>query len=369
MNYVKFNQEISLSQLGMGVMRLPQKGKDSKSPIDYEKAEQLIDYCFNQGINYFDTAYTYNNGESEIVLGKALKKYLRESFYIADKYHIMAKKNYQEQFEEQLKRLQMDYIDFYLLHSVFDSTVSDYLTNGCIEYFLEQKAKGKIRHLGFSLHGSVATLQTTLDHHRWDFAQIQLNYYDWYHGIAKEQYHLLTERKIPIMVMEPLHGGMLVSLTDEGNAKLLATEPERTIASWGLRFLIGMPDVSVILSGIENIEQAKENIATIEENKMLSDTELELLKESCALLYESVAATCTSCRYCCEDCPQGLDIPALLVYYNELKLGGSWRLAGLKAFAKDKMPSACIGCGVCKQHCPQNLDIQNFMEKMAKLGY
>ena len=179
MNYKNFNNEVFLSRLGMGNMRLPIKENEPGKPIDYEKGQEIIDYCISQGINYFDTAYIYHDGESEVFLGKALATYPRDSYYIADKYKQSANPDYKAQFNEQLNRLNVDYIDFYLLHGISDHTSKDYLTNGCIEYFLELKKKGKIKHLGFSFHGKPNVLEEIASHHQWDFAQIQLNYYDW----------------------------------------------------------------------------------------------------------------------------------------------------------------------------------------------
>lgn len=365
MNYKKCNNEVSLSRLGMGNMRLPIKENEPGKPIDYEKGQEIIDYCISQGINYFDTAYIYHDGESEVFLGKALAKYPRESYYIADKYKLSAKPDYKAQFNEQLNRLDVDYIDFYLLHGISDHTAKDYLTNGCIEYFLELKKKGKIKYLGFSFHGKPNVLEEISSHHQWDFAQIQLNYYDWKYDTAKEQYEILTNKNIPITVMEPVHGGMLASLTDEGNEMLRAIEPNKSIASWALRFVMGLENVYVILSGMSNMEQVQDNIATFNENKLLSKYEEDILMDANSLLHKTVAVTCTSCRYCCSDCPKGLDIPALLNVYNESKLGGTWRLSRLKAVEKNKRPSACIGCGVCKPHCPQGIDIPKFMKEMA----
>ncbi len=364
MEYVKF-MDISLSRLGMGAMRLPQVGEGFTAPIDTARAEEIIDYCMANGVNYYDTAYIYHMGKSEVLLGEALSKYPRESFYVADKYNLHAKADYKAQFAEQLERLQMDYIDFYLLHGIDDNLASGYLDNGCIEYFLELKKAGKIKYLGFSFHGMPETLKQILPRHDWDFVQIQLNYYDWNHGTAKEQYDILKENNIPIMVMEPVHGGMLASLTDDGNAMLKAAEPNKSIASWAIRFVVGL-DVAVILSGMSNMEQVIDNVQTFQENKRLSDADNALIEEACELLYRNIAATCTSCRYCVNDCPVGLDIPSLLNVYNDYKTGGPWRLGRLEGFPEDKRPDACISCGACVEQCPQNLDVPRFMTEMTE---
>jgi len=365
MRYTKF-KDISLSLLGMGAMRLPQEGEGWGMPIVYDQAQEIIDYCMAQGVNYYDTAYIYHDGDSEVFLGKALAKYPRESFYIADKYNIAAKADYKAQFEEQLQRLQMDYIDFYLLHGISDDAVDDYLNNGCIEYFIEQKNEGKIKYLGFSFHSTPPVMPLITARHDWDFAMIQLNYLDWFHGEAQGLYHHLKEKEIPIIVMEPIHGGLLANLSDESNALLHKSEPNKSIASWALRFVAGLPDITVILSGMSNMEQVQDNIATINEGKPLSKEDDKMLLRISTELFKTIAATCTDCRYCLNDCPQQLDIPTMLNVYNEYKAGGEWRLNRLKALPITKQPEACTSCGICVKLCPQSLDIPTYMVDMAE---
>ncbi len=226
MQYHEFKGEIRLSQLGMGAMRLPQTEEGFAKPIDEACAEELIDYCIAHGVNYFDTAYIYHGGQSETFLGRVLKKYPRDSYFVADKFNVQADPDFAEQFSRQLDRLQMDSIDFYLLHGMTDKLIPDYLENGAPAYFAEQKRLGKIRYFGFSFHGSPGALRQVLEKHDWDFAQIQLNYYDWFHGTAREQYEILREHNLPIMVMEPAHGGMLADLPGDNNQRLLAANPQ-----------------------------------------------------------------------------------------------------------------------------------------------
>lgn len=365
MRYTKF-KDISLSLLGMGAMRLPQEGEGWEMPILYDQAQELIDYCMEQGVNYYDTAYIYHNGQSEEFLGKALAKYPRETYYIADKYNIVAKPDYKDQFEEQLQRLQMDYIDFYLLHGISDDTVDDYLNTGCIEYFIEQKEKGRIKYLGFSFHSTPPVMPQITARFDWDFAMIQLNYLDWFHGEAQGLYNHLREKDIPIIIMEPVHGGLLANLSDESNALLRQAEPEKSIASWALRFIANLPDIIVVLSGMSNMEQTKDNIATINEGKPLSKDDEQMLLKVSTELFKTIAATCTDCCYCINDCPEQLDIPTLLSVYNEYKAGGEWRLSRLKALPKERQPEACTSCGICVKLCPQDLDIPAYMSDMAE---
>jgi len=364
MHYSKI-KGASPSLLGMGAMRLPQVGEGWGKPVDYGPAQEMIDYCVLQGVNYFDTAYVYHGGDSERFLGKALSKYPRDSYYLANKYNILAQPDYRAQFEEQLERLQTDYVDFYMPHGISDNFISGYLGNGCVEYFLEEKAKGRIKRLGFSFHGKPDVLRQALSYCEWDFAMIQLNYYDWFHGITSELYGILKENNIPILAMEPVHGGMLASLTGEGNAMLRGSKPDRSIASWAIRFVLGLPEVAVVLSGMSSLDQVKDNIATVKERQPLSADDKALLLEASALLYKSIGAPCTLCRYC--NCPQGLDIPYILTLYNDYKTGGEWRLKRLFAFPPEHRPEACTGCKACVTQCPQNLDMPKFMAEIAEV--
>lgn len=358
---------IQLSALGMGSLRLPTIVGSSASKVDFEKAQEIIDYAMAQGINYYDTAYTYFGGESENFLGEALKKYPRESYYLATKFYILANADYKAVFEEQLARLQTDYIDFYLIHSIYDHTWEEHLKNGCIEYFIEQKRAGRIKYFGFSSHAGPEALTAFADAHEWDFAQIQLNYLDWQFGTAKLEYEILSERGIPIMVMEPVRGGRLAILTDDLADKLKQAQSDWSIPSWALRWVKRLPNVQVILSGMSTLEQIEENVATFADDAALTDEQAAFLEEIGREFKAAFAIPCTACRYCCSDCPQGLDIPQLLGIYNDYKYVGWWTCSELVDFPADKRPSACMGCGVCQSHCPQSIAIPEILEKMAVL--
>ena len=363
MKYKKF-KDIELSTLGMGMMRLPLL-KEGSQAIDHKKAQEIIDYVYSRGVNYYDTAYIYHEGESEVFLGKALSKYPRESYYIADKFKYSANPDFKVQFADQLKKLQVEYIDFYLLHGLADNNYKKVLDCGCVEYFKELKEKGIIKYLGFSFHGKPAVLKEIVDNYEFDFVQIQLNYYDWYYGTAKEQYGILTKKDIPVMVMEPIHGGMLVNLNDEAGTVLKKADDSMSYASWALRFVRDLENVYVTLSGMSTLEVAKENIKTFSDDKRLTQKHLEAIKESCDKTQESVGVVCTGCRYCIHHCPKGLDIPYLLKLYNEYKLGGTWRLARLKGEDPTKLPSQCISCGACTRMCPQQIKVYEYLKEMA----
>lgn len=360
-------QDISLSRLGMGNMRLPVQNDKSGAPIDRVRAQEIIDYAMENGINYYDTAYVYHSGESEKFLGEAMKKYPRESYYLATKFLIFANPDYKAVFEEQLARLQTDYIDFYLIHGINDEITQKYMDSGCIEYFLEQKKAGRIRYLGFSSHAGIGELTRMADYHCWDFAQIQLNYFDWKYGNAAKEYKVLEERNIPIMVMEPVRGGRLATLSGEAEEMLKSAHPDWSMASWALRFVKSLPRVQVILSGMSNMEQIRDNIETFKESDGLTDEDTELLMSACEVFKKAISVPCTSCRYCCDGCPMKIDIPAYLNLYNSYKTDGSWALGRMGSIESEGKPADCIGCGACAGHCPQSIQIPKIMSELAAL--
>lgn len=366
-------QGMKLSALGMGTMRLPVvDGDDAR--IDEAAAREMVDYAMEQGINYYDTAWGYHNGNSELVIGKALSQYPREKYYLATKfpgYDLSNMDKVEEIFEKQLEKCGVEYFDFYLFHNVCEMNIDAYLDRkyGIFEYLVEQKKKGRIRHLGFSAHGSVEVMKRFLDAYgsEMEFCQIQLNYLDWGFQNAKGKVELLKEWKLPVWVMEPLRGGRLAKLSDEAESKLLALRPEEKIPAWAFRFLQSVPEVTMVLSGMSDFMQLKENLHTFETEKPLSETEKEtLLQIADGLLGGTLP--CTACHYCVSHCPQGLDIPKLLSLYNEHSFTGGGFLApmALSAEPEEKKPSACIGCRSCEAVCPQELKISEAMADFAE---
>ena len=367
MQYKKFKSSAKLSMLGMGAMRLPVVGGDQGN-IDYEKAKAIIDRAYQGGVNYYDTAYIYHNGKSEEFLGKALAEYPRESYYVADKFNLQAEPDYKKQFPEQLSRLNMEYIDFYLIHGIQDAWMDQFLECGALRYFDELKKQGKIRNLGFSFHASPDSLRKLLKIYPWDFVQIQLNYLDWYYGDAKELYEILEEAEIPIMIMEPVRGGKLANLTPEAESILKEADPEASIASWALRFVMSRPQVQVVLSGMSNLEQMEDNLHIFSETACLTEEEEALVKKAADEFRSKVGVGCTACRYCTPNCPIGLDIPKILSLYNDVKLvNEEWRATFADAMPEGKRPEDCIGCGSCTGHCPQSLDVPAVMKEMAEI--
>ena len=369
-------KDLRISGLGMGAMRLPViDGNDGR--IDEQKTAEMVDYAMANGVNYYDTAWGYHDGNSEIVMGKALKKYPRESFYLADKfpgYDLANMPKVKEIFPKQLEKCGVDYFDFYLFHNVCEMNINEYLDPkfGIYDYLVEQKRAGKIRHLGFSAHGSYDVMKRFLEAYgkEMEFCQIQLNYVDWTFQNAKAKVELLNEWNLPIWVMEPVRGGKLAKLPDESAKRLKALRPDEDIPAWAFRFLQSVPNVTVVLSGMSSAEQMKDNIKTFETEKPLSDAEMsELMDVAGGLLNGNLP--CTACHYCVSHCPQGLDIPMLLELYNEHSFTGGGFIApmALMAVPEDKHPSACLGCRSCEQVCPQQIKISEAMADFAaKLG-
>ena len=363
-----------LSLLGFGTMRLPMVG----GIIDEAQVREMTRYAIDNGVNYFDTAYPYHAGESERVIGRVLKDYPRDSYYLADKYpgHQILSDGYNPSviFEEQLQKCGVEYFDFYLLHNVYEKSMDVYLDPqwGIVEYFLEQKRLGRIKHLGFSTHAQTKGLEEFLN--LWgkemEFCQIQLNYLDWTLQDAKGKYDLLTKWNIPVWVMEPVRGGKLASLKPEQEAKLKALRPEESIAAWCFRFLQELPKVKMVLSGMSNMEQMMDNVKTFCTPAPMTKAEMDTILEIAESMKDSIP--CTACRYCCDGCPMGLDIPLLLHTFNDLRFAATTNTAMIIEFMEeDKKPSACIGCGACAQVCPQNIDIpgelKNLTEKLKTI--
>ena len=352
-----------ISRLGMGNMRLPTVGGGRGAPIDFDKAAEIIDYAMKNGITYFDTAYVYAG--SEDFLGKVLPKYDRASFKLATKYMASANPDYKAVFEEQLRRLNTDYIDFYLMHGIMNQEgIDGYLGRGCLEYFIEQKEKGRIKQLGFSSHAPLPLLEKMIAAYKWDFAQIQLNYLDWTMQDAKGQYEALTKAGIPVVVMEPVRGGRLASLSEKADAMLKAVHPDWSVASWAFRWLLRLDNVQVILSGMSTMDQIVDNVATFNTCAPLSDEDTAVLEQACETFRSEINIPCTGCRYCCDDCPMHIDIPAVLAAYNRAKLDGPMGMFGLMAISPG--PKDCVGCGSCASHCPQHIGIPEIMAELAQ---
>ena len=367
-------QDIQLSNLGMGAMRLPVIGGDD-SRVDEETVCRMVDKAMAGGVNYYDTAWGYHDGHSETALGKALARYPREKFFLADKFpgydlHNMGKA--EKIFEEQLRRCGVEYFDFYLFHNVCEMNIDAYLNDekyGTYTYLISQKRSGRIRHLGFSAHGSMEVIRRFLEAYGKDmeFCQLQLNWLDWDFQDAKAKVALLKAWNIPVWVMEPLRGGKLANLPEEDAAKLRAMRPGEGIPAWSFRFLQSIPEVKVILSGMSNEEQMKDNLRTFATDQPLNEEERAVLLEMAGDMTQRTALPCTACRYCTTHCPKGLNIPWLLELYNEHIFTGGGFIApmALMSLPEDKKPSACIGCRSCEKVCPQQIKISEAMKDFS----
>ena len=384
--YYKEIAGIRVSALGMGNMRLPTiDGKENQ--IDREKALEIIDYAMSHGINYYDTAYRYHGGESERFIGQALKKYPRESYLLASKFpgHMMVKKEggavgftsglagwpdstVEGVFTEQLEKCQADYFDFYLLHNVNEKSIAMYEDTDLqiVEFVKRQKALGRIRHLGFSSHAtSAATIDDFLTLHEgvFDFVQIQLNYLDWKLQDAKSKYEAITKHGLKVVVMEGVRGGRLAKLPDEQMARLRALRPGDSAARWAHRWLQGLPEVAVILSGMTTLGQIMENVETFAAPEPLTPAESDLLSEVADSMLSWVP--CTACRYCTEGCPQELEIPRIIAAYNGVKNGDFMARYDPDTEGSAMDPRRCVACGSCADICPQGISIPDIMKEFA----
>jgi len=368
-------QDVKLSGLGLGMMRLPVvDGDDSR--IDEAAAAEIIDYAYQNGVNYFDTAWGYHNGNSELVAGKFLSRYPRDTYYLASKFPGYDNSNMpkvKEIFEKQLEKCRTPYFDFYLFHNVYEGNIDDYLDPkfGILDYLLEQKKNGRIKHLGFSAHGSAEVIRRFLDTYgaHMEFCQLQLNYMDWHFQNAKEKVELLQNAGIPVWVMEPLRGGKLAAASVEMTEELRGMRPEETVPAWAFRFLQTIPGVTMVLSGMSTMEQIKANIATWQEDKPLSHEEFDRLVALADGETRKGGLPCTACHYCTSHCPMELPIPELIALYNEHKITGGGFIAPMAvgSMPENKRPANCVSCRSCEQVCPQQIKISEMMKDFTSM--
>ncbi|MBQ4321038.1 MAG: aldo/keto reductase [Oscillospiraceae bacterium] len=368
-------QGLKLSALGFGTMRLPTvNGRQDE--IDQAQLDAMVDHAMAKGVNYYDTAWGYHDGASETAVGKSLSRYPRESWYLADKfpgYDLGNIPYVKEIFEKQLEKLNVSYFDFYLVHDVCEKDIEQYLDPkyGIYDYLTEQKRNGRIKHLGFSVHGNLETTRRFLEVYGKDmeFCQIQLNWLDYSFQSANAKLALLKEWLLAVWVMEPLRGGSLLSLAEEHRAKLSSLRPDWKPLDWGFRYLQSFPEVTVTLSGMSDLAQMQENIAIFETERPLTQEEMNALQSIAAEMTSKKTLPCTKCRYCTAHCPQQLDIPWLLELYNEHVYSGGGVLApmAVEALPEDRKPSACLGCRACEAVCPQSILISEAMADFAAM--
>ena len=363
-----------MPKLGFGMMRLPEKD----GAIDIEHVCRMVDKYMQAGMNYFDTAYVYHGGKSEVAAREALvKRYPRDSFMIATKlpaWELKQESDIERFFNEQLERAGVDYFDLYLLHSIEDGNNYDtYEKYDCFKWGLQKKEEGKIRHFGFSYHGTPELLEKILDAHpEMEFVQIQLNYLDRTNPVVQSQrlYDILAKRNIPIIVMEPIRGGMLASMAPEIEAKFKAARPDKSVASWALRFVGTLPGVMTILSGMSNEEQMEDNIGTFTDFEPLSEDEKRIVDEVTDEILSMAQIGCTACKYCVDGCPMSISIPDVFRTINTLRrYPDDWRSKNFYSglIQRSGKASDCIGCGQCEGVCPQHLPIIELLKEASQI--
>lgn len=364
-NYKDTEEAISL--LGFGCMRFP-KLDPEKEDIDEEAAMEMLTYAYENGVNYFDTANPYHGGMSETFMGKAMKKFPRESFKLATKmppWRLTKEEDVEAIFQEQLEKCQVEYFDFYLMHALDEEKFDVCERFHVYEFLTRMKEEGKIRHLGFSFHAKPQVLEKIVSAHDWDFVQIQLNYLDWTLQDAKRQYEILKEHGIPVVVMEPVRGGALASLSEEAGKVLKEAAPDKSLASWAIRYAASLPNVLTVLSGMSDFDQVKDNISTMSDFKPLSREEYELVEKAKSIYFSSGTIPCTGCRYCM-DCPAGVDIPKVFSIYNQhcIDKNDNGFKTSYEYMEESKRASHCVDCKKCMEHCPQAILIPERMREI-----
>lgn len=359
--------DVEASLLGFGCMRFP---LDQDGHIEEKEAEKMIDLAIESGVTYIDTAYPYHDGDSEPFVGRVLKKYPRESFKLATKlpiWNINSQQEAMEIFDSQLKRLDVEYVDFYLLHALDADKWKKVKEYHIIEMCEELRKQGKIKYLGFSFHDEFNVFEEIIKYHSWDFCQLQLNYMDMEIQAGQRGVDLANELGIPLVVMEPIKGGSLAKLPEDVTKIFKDYYSEATLASWALRYVGTLPGVKVILSGMSTLAQVEDNLKTFNNYKNLSKEELTIVNKVADTLHSRTKNGCTGCEYCMP-CPFGINIPANFKYWNNASIYDE--KDGFKAqYAKmsdDAKASHCKECGACEKMCPQQLLIREDLKRVAK---
>ena len=368
---IDFNK---MSKLGFGLMRLPEKDGE----IDIERVKTMVDKYMNAGLNYFDTAYVYHGGKSEVAAREAVvKRYPRESFMLATKlpaWEIKQESDIERIFSEQCERAGVDYFDFYLLHSIEDGSNYDtYVKYDCFNWGLKKQEEGRIKHIGFSYHGSPELLEKIVDAHpEMEFVQIQLNYLDRTNPVVQSQklYDILHKRNIPIIIMEPVRGGMLANMAPELEAKFKAKRPNDSVASWALRYVASLEGVMTVLSGMSTEEQMEDNIKTFSNFEPVTDDEMKIIDEVTDEILRIPQIGCTACKYCTDGCPMSISIPDVFRTINTLRrYPDDWRAKNFYngLVSRSGKASDCVGCGQCEGVCPQHLPIIKLLKEASEI--
>lgn len=362
--YPKTGEKISL--LGFGAMRFPTVDNE----IEPVQSQKMVDLAYENGVNYFDTAYMYHDGKSQSFLGQALKKYDRDTFFITNKLPIWmchTPEDMERIFNDQLEKCQVEYFDFYLAHALSSEHYEKFEKFGAYEFLKKKQEEGKIRQLGFSFHDTPEFLEKICSDHEWDFVQIQLNYLDWEYQRAKEQYEIACEYHLPCIIMEPVRGGALANLVPDANAILKEKRPDDSIASWAIRFAASLPNVLTVLSGMSLEEQVMDNLKTIGQFEALTEQETALIEKALEIHKQVSTVPCTACKYCI-DCPVSVNIPEMFRIFNHYKLSNNKNsfLEDMKQ-NREQDYSLCISCGACVEKCPQKIQIPDRLVEIGEL--
>lgn len=362
-----------IPKLGFGFMRIPTKGQD----VDMEQLNQMVDIFMEKGFTYFDTAWFYMNGLSEKALRESVvKRYPRESFQIATKLPAWAaadEKGAKQMFWDSMERLGVDYVDYFLLHNLGSHRTEAFDKYHIWEFLAEQKAQGRIRHLGFSIHDSAKVLDEVLTAHPdMDFVQLQINFADWERpGIeSRKCYETAMKHKKPVIVMEPVKGGSLVSMPEHIKNIFKTAKPDMSIASWAVRYAASLDNIITVLSGMSNLEQLKDNVSYMENFKPLSAEEMKVIENVQKALDQIPSVPCTDCRYCMKDCPKGIKIANIFTAVNRSVVFNDKESAkGNYSFETSNggKGSECIECGNCENVCPQHIEIIKELKKAVAM--
>lgn len=363
-----------MPKLGFGLMRLP----ENDGVIDHEQVCRMVDKYLEAGLTYFDTAYVYHGGKSEVEAREAIvKRHPRDSFTLATKlpaWEIKKEEDVERIFNEQLERAGVDYFDFYLLHSIEEGNNYDtYVKYNCFDWGVKKREEGKIKHFGFSFHGSPELLTEIVDNHpEIEFVQIQYNYLDRTNPVVRSQelYEILRARNIPMVIMEPVKGGALAKMVPEAEAMFKAVRPDKSVASWALRFVASQPGIMTILSGMSDEAQMEDNLNTFKNFEPLTDEETAVVNEVTAKLLEVPQIGCTACKYCTPGCPMQISIPDVFRTINTLRrTPDDWRSKNFYSglIERSGKASDCIACGQCEGVCPQHLPIIDLMKEAAEI--
>lgn len=371
---------MSVKKLGFGLMRLPAVDEADKSKVDVERVCHLADRFLAEGFTYFDTAACYHSGNSEQAFrGAVAKRYPREAYTITDKLSLFMLKEASEMpgfFEKQLENCGVEYFDYYLLHSLDEGAAKQAEEWGAFDFMLEKKAKGLVKHVGFSFHDKAEVLDKILTRHpEMEYVQLQLNYADWEDSEVQSRkcYEVCVKYGKPVLVMEPIKGGMLANVPAEAEALLKGARPEMSVASWAIRFAASQENVFMVLSGMSDEQQVEDNLSYMKDFAPLSDEEKDLVAKSAAIIKSKEKVPCTGCRYCTDGCPMKIAIPDYFKLLNRISMFGEGQLASVKSIYKDRTEkeghgkaSDCVGCRQCEEHCPQHLPITEYLEEAAK---